>query len=230
MLQNLSLAGNYFTGRLVPSLGLLKSLQYLDLSRNMFYGPIPARINELWGLNYLNLSGNNFTGGFPSGISNLQQLRVLDLHSNDLRGDVGQLFAELRNVEYVDLSCNRFWGGLSVDSTNFSSLANTVHFVNLSRNELNGGFFSRDSIALFRNLQILDLGDNSITGELPSFSSLQNLKVLRLANNELYGSIPAELLEGSITLERLDLSGNGFTGKEWCFFVLRITISYSHYF
>lgn len=212
MLSNLSLSGNFFTGRLVPAMGSMSSLQHLDLSGNQFYGPIPARINELWGLNYLNLSSNNFTGGFPSGIHNLQQLKVLDLHLNGLWGDIQDLLKELRNVEHVDLSYNLFYGGLPVDPENISSLANTVRYVNFSHNKLNGGLFSDNSTALFRNLEVLDLGDNSLIGELPSFASLPSLKILRLGNNQLYGSVPADLLASTVPLKELDLSGNGFSG------------------
>ena len=213
MLKNLSLAGNLFTGRLVPVMGTMSSLQVLDLSGNRFYGPIPARISHLWNLNYLNLSNNNLKGGFPDGFRNLQQLRTLDLHSNEIFGDIGTLLPELRNVEYVDLSHNRFYGGISAGKEKVSSLANTVHYVNFSYNNLSGGFFDDESIVLFRSLQILDLGDNQISGELPSFGSLPNLQVLNLRNNQLFGSIPEELLESSMPLTELDLSGNGFTGK-----------------
>ncbi|GMP26264.1 hypothetical protein CsSME_00002780 [Camellia sinensis var. sinensis] len=214
MLRNLSLSGNFFTGRLVPALGFMYTLQYLDLSGNLFYGPIPARMNDLWGLNYLNLSSNNFTGVFPSGIRNLQQLYVLDLHSNQLRGDIQDLFSELRNVEFVDLSYNMFYGSLSMDLYNISSLANTVQHLNLSHNDLGGGFFKDEAIQLFRNLEVLDLGHNHINGQLPSFGSLLNLQVLRLGNNRLFGLIPEELLEDLIRLKELDLSGNGFSGKK----------------
>ncbi|KAG5067273.1 hypothetical protein AAZX31_04G201200 [Glycine max] len=213
MLRNLSLSGNDFTGRLPPSLGSLSSLQHLDLSQNKFYGPIPARINDLWGLNYLNLSNNNFKGGFPSGLSNLQQLRVLDLHANHLWAEIGDVLSTLRNVERVDLSLNRFFGGLSLAVENVSSLANTVHFLNLSCNNLNGRFFTNSTIGLFRNLQVLDLSDNSITGQLPSFGSLPALRLLRLPRNQLFGSVPEELLQTSVPLEELDLSFNGFTGS-----------------
>ncbi|XP_028102151.1 probable inactive receptor kinase At5g10020 [Camellia sinensis] len=212
MLRNLSLSGNFFTGRLVPALGFMYTLQYLDLSGNLFYGPIPARMNDLWGLNYLNLSSNNFAGVFPSGIRNLQQLYVLDLHSNQLRGDIQDLFSELRNVEFVDLSYNMFYGSLSMDLYNISSLANTVQHLNLSHNDLGGGFFKDEAIQLFRNLEVLDLGHNHINGQLPSFGSLPNLQVLRLGNNRLFGLIPEELLEDLIRLKELDLSGNGFSG------------------
>lgn len=212
MLRNLSLAGNSFTGRLVPVMGSMSSLEVLDLSGNRFYGPIPARISELWNLNYVNLSNNNLKGGFPGGFHNLQQLKTLDLHSNEISGDFGTLLSEFRNVEYVDLSHNKFYGGISAGKENVSSLANTVQYVNLSYNDLSGGFFDDESIVLFRNLQVLDLGNNQIRGELPSFGSLPNLQVLNLRNNQLYGSIPKGLLESSMPLTELDLSGNGFTG------------------
>ncbi|XVF15093.1 hypothetical protein REPUB_Repub09cG0119600 [Reevesia pubescens] len=212
-LQNLSLSGNDFTGRVAPALGSITSLRYLDLSDNRFVGTIPGRITDLYGLNFLNLSGNNFEGGLPGGFRNLQQLRVLDLHNNALQGDIGELLSELRNVEYVDLSYNEFYGGLSVGVENVSSLANTVHFVNLSHNQLNGGFLKDEAIGLFKNLQVLDLGDNLIAGELPSFGSLPGLRVLRLGKNQLFGPVPMELLEGFVPLEELDLSHNGFTGS-----------------
>nr|KJB44282.1 hypothetical protein B456_007G244000 [Gossypium raimondii] len=212
-LQNLSLSGNAFTGRVAPALGSITSLQHLDLSNNQFIGTIPGRITDLYGLNYLNLSGNKFDGGLPAGFRDLQQLRVLDLHNNALRGDIGQLFTELRNVEHVDLSYNAFYGGLSVAVENVSSLANTARFVNLSHNQLNGGFFKEEAIGLFKNLQVLDLGDNLIAGSLPSFGSLPGLRVLRLGTNQLFGPVPVELLEGSVRLEELDLSRNGFTGS-----------------
>ncbi|CAK9320629.1 unnamed protein product [Citrullus colocynthis] len=219
-LKNLSLSGNDFTGRLVPTLGTLSSLQHLDLSSNRFYGPIPERINDLYNLNYLNFSVNDFNGGFPVGRLNLNQLKVLDLHSNRLYGNIGLLVSQLRNVEYVDLSHNEFYGGLSIGSDNVSSLANTLKSFNLSYNRLNGGFFDVDSLMLFRNLVVLDMGHNQIIGELPSFGSLPNLRILRLGNNLLSGLVPGELLNRSLQLEELDLSGNAFTGS-----ILRIDSS-----
>ncbi|XP_074308669.1 putative inactive receptor kinase At5g10020 [Silene latifolia] len=212
-LRNLSLSGNSFTGRLVPQLGSISSLQYLDLSFNYFIGRVPDRIHDLWNLQYLNLSNNQFSGGYPSGIGNLQQLRVIDLSRNELWGNVGVLFSEMRNVEFVDLSCNNFSGGLPVDVANVSSLGNTVRHLNLSRNLLGGRFLSNDTLALFKSLEVLDVGDNFINGELPSFGGVFNLKVLRVPNNQLFGQIPVELLTNLVPLTELDLSGNGFSGS-----------------
>ncbi|KAL5984154.1 hypothetical protein ACLOJK_018256 [Asimina triloba] len=213
MLRNLSLAGNSFTGRLVPAVGTMTTLQHLDLSRNQFYGPIPARIMDLWGLSYLDLSLNNFSGWIPRGIQNLQQMRVLDLHSNGISGDVGTLLSELRNTEYVDISSNLFIGGLSLESQNLSSLANTVWHLNLSRNHLGGEFFKDGTMQTFKNLRVLDVGENQLSGKLPSFDPLPSLRVLWARNNVLGGSIPPELFGTSIPLEELDLSGNQFSGS-----------------
>ncbi|XP_065873711.1 probable inactive receptor kinase At5g10020 [Euphorbia lathyris] len=216
-LQNLSLSGNHFTGRLVPALGSISSLQYLDLSHNNFSGPIPARIAELWNLKYINLSVNGFDGGFPVDLKvpfrNLQQLKVLDLRSNKFGGNVLQVLSEFVNLEYLDLSNNGFYGELgSLSVDNVSGLANTVRFVNFSGNQLHGGFLKAEVIQLFRNLQVMDLSHNMINGELPSFESLRSLRELRLQNNQLFGAIPVELFNGSVPIENLDLSGNGFTG------------------
>ncbi|KAI4374150.1 hypothetical protein MLD38_012178 [Melastoma candidum] len=213
MLRNLTLSGNNFTGRIEPTFGSMASIQYLDLSDNSFYGPVPGKLNGLYSLNYLNLSMNGFSGGYPDGLNNLQQLKVFDVHGNDLWGDVGVLFQQLRNVEHIDLSSNRFFGSINVGISNASSLANTAKYLNLSHNNLNGGFFDGETLQMFTNLEVLDLGNNSITGQLPSFSSLPNLKILRLGNNLLFGSMPEALFETGSQLQELDLSGNGFTGS-----------------
>lgn len=191
----------------------MSSLQYLDLSNNDFIGRIPDRIHDLWGLQHLNLSNNQFSGGYPSGIRNLQQLRVLDLRSNELWGDIGVIFSELRNVEFMDLSCNNFSGELPGNPMNMSTLGNTVRHLNLSRNLLSGRFLTNDTLALFKSLEALDLGNNMIGGELPPFETTFNLKVLRLPNNRLFGEIPHQLLTNSVPLLELDLSGNGFSGS-----------------
>ncbi|XP_010926236.1 probable inactive receptor kinase At5g10020 [Elaeis guineensis] len=211
-LRNLTLSGNAFTGRLVPTVGTMASLQHLDLSGNQFYGPVPRRITELSRLTHLNLSRNHFTQGFPTGIWKLQQLRVLDLRSNNFWGDVAVLLSELWNAEYIDLSNNAFYGPIRMDSGNLSSLGNTLRYLNLSNNKLNGGFFSSNSLRVFKSLEVLDLGYNQLNGELPTFDSLYNLKIFRAASNQLYGYIPEALFGSTMQLMELDLSGNGFTG------------------
>ncbi|KAL6990976.1 hypothetical protein U1Q18_009096 [Sarracenia purpurea var. burkii] len=104
------------------------------------------------------------------------------------------------------------FGSLTMDLQNILSLVNLAKCLNLSHNRLGGGFFHEDIILLFMNLQILDLSDNLLSGELSSFKSLPNLQVLHLESNELYGSVLEDLLGRLIPLEELDLSNNGFPG------------------
>ncbi|XP_078429635.1 leucine-rich receptor-like protein kinase family protein [Wolffia australiana] len=212
-LRNFSLSGNNLTGRLVPMIGSMGSLQHLDLSGNQFYGPVPPRITDLWGLVHLNLSRNGFEGRFPGGLGSLQQLRVLDLSFNSLDGDVKEMLSELRNVEILDLSNNGFYGSLAVDAVNLTSLGNTAKIINLSFNRIGGGFFLGDALPSFKNLETLDVSNNRLSGELPSFDSLYNLRVLRASWNLLSGHLPQGLFGSSAALLELDLSGNGFTGQ-----------------
>ncbi|KAK1277562.1 putative inactive receptor kinase [Acorus gramineus] len=215
-LRNLSLSSNSLSGRLVPSLASLSSLVHLDLSRNLFYGPIPSRIlTDLTNLNHLNLSFNRFSGWVPdAGFGKLQQLRALDLRSNELRGDLAPLVASMRSVEYVDLSENFFYGGFPADPEDLTGLGNTLHYLNVSSNRLGGGFFSAAAMGKFRNLEVLDLGHNEFTGQMPvPFGTLFSLQVFRLGDNQFYGPVPDELLGDSFHLTEVDLGLNGFTGS-----------------
>lgn len=100
-----------------------------------------------------------------------------------------------------------------MESGNLSNLANAVKYANLSSNKLYGSFFSSDSLRLFRKLEVLDVGNNQLSGELPLFGSLRNLKTLRVGKNQLSGLIPEELFGSAMSLTELDLSGNRFTGS-----------------
>lgn len=60
------------------------------------------------------------------------------------------------------------------------------------------------------NLINLQLADNNLTGQLPSFEGLPNLEVLTLSSNDLTGTL--ENLSVLSYLERLDVSRNDFTG------------------
>ncbi|XP_052162378.1 probable inactive receptor kinase At5g10020 [Oryza glaberrima] len=213
-LQNLSLAGNAFSGRLPPGIGYLSSLRHLDLSGNRFYGPIPGRLADLSGLVHLNLSHNNFSSGFPTdGIRQLQNLRRIDLRSNSFWGNAGDLLAELRNAEYIDLSDNLFTGAVDLELESLSSIGNTVKYLNLSHNKLQGGFFRNETVGAFKNLEVLDLSNSGIAGMVPQIDAWFSLAVFRVAGNALSGVMPEALLQNSMRLVEVDLSRNGFSGS-----------------
>ncbi|KAL6841951.1 hypothetical protein ACP4OV_028463 [Aristida adscensionis] len=213
-LQNLSLAGNAFSGRLPPAIGYLSSLRHLDLSGNRFYGPIPGRLAELSGLVHLNLSHNNFTSGFPTdGIRQLQNLRRIDIRNNSFWGNAGDLLTELRNAEHIDLSHNLFTGRVDLGLESLTSIGATVKYLNLSHNQLDGGFFRNETVGAFKNLAVLDLSNNGIGGTVPRLDAWFSLEIFRVAGNGLFGMMPEALLQNSMRLVEVDLSRNGFSGS-----------------
>ena len=81
----------------------------------------------------------------------------------------------------------------------------------------NQSISSMEGICKLKNIQILDLSDNSITGSIPSnITTLNHLTSLLLDNNQLSGEIPTGI--GSLTslryllLDRNELSGSIPTG------------------
>ncbi|XP_066395330.1 probable inactive receptor kinase At5g10020 [Miscanthus floridulus] len=213
-LQNLSLAGNAFSGRLPPGIGSLSSLRHLDLSGNRFYGPIPGRLANLSSLVHLNLSHNNFTSGFPTdGIQQLQNLRRIDVRNNNFWGNATDLLAKLRNAEHIDLSDNLFTGSIDLDIESLASIGNTVKYLNLSHNKLDGGFFRNETVGAFKNLAVLDLSNNGLAGTVPRLDAWFSLEIFSVAGNGLFGMMPEALLQNSMRLVEVDLSRNGFSGS-----------------
>jgi Leucine-rich repeat (LRR) protein len=212
-LQNLSLAGNSFSGRLPPGIGSLTSLRHFDLSGNRFYGPIPGRLADLSGLVHLNLSHNNFSSGFPTdGIRQLQNLRRIDLRNNSFWGNASDLLTGLRNAEHFDLSHNLFTGRVDLELANLMSIGNTVKYLNLSHNKLEGGFFRNETVGAFKNLVTLDLSNSGVAGTVPRLDSWFSLEIFKVAGNGLFGMMPEALLQNSMRLVEVDLSRNGFSG------------------
>lgn len=63
------------------------------------------------------------------------------------------------------------------------------------------------------SLQILDLSNNRLSGELPDcWWNLQALQFMDLSNNSFSGEIPAAKASHNCSLESVHLAGNGFTG------------------
>ncbi|XP_051130466.1 receptor-like protein 50 isoform X2 [Andrographis paniculata] len=191
-----------------PKFPLLKnqsSLMMLDLSDNQIHGEIP---NWLWEvsdglLRHLNLSNNYFTHlQQPYSLRNVY-LDYLNLHSNLLGGQVPIPPA---SVYYLDLSNNEF-SSVPVDIGN--SIKRAL-FVSLANNRIGGAI--PISLCNATNLQILDLSNMSLHGEIPVCLSELNLKVLNLRRNNLRGVIP-DTFRVECALETLDLNRNFFRGE-----------------
>ena len=67
--------------------------------------------------------------------------------------------------------------------------------------------------SLLTELRILNLGDNSLTGPIPSsITELSNLHELNLRNNNLDGNIPSNIGD-ALNLQIIDLMYNNLTGS-----------------
>ncbi|KAG1331159.1 leucine-rich repeat receptor-like tyrosine-protein kinase PXC3 [Cocos nucifera] len=206
----------------------LNSLECLDLSNNSLT-IIPKSCSGLSKLKSLNLSYNNLKGSLPT-FSSLESLESLDLSFNHMEGDVGPQLDRLRRLRRLNLSANSLNGTIPVGASGgkFPSLEALVLSINHFQGEIR-------SILDYKNLTLLDLGQNNLNGSIPDdIERLSKLKTLILSSNNLTGKFPVGLAKiktlswfaanqnnfsasvpPGITdhVKILDLSYNSLTGK-----------------
>ncbi|XP_057866236.2 receptor-like protein EIX1 [Cryptomeria japonica] len=225
-LQQLNLSYNSFAGALPYKLMGPKTLKILDLHHNNFHGPlplpppsvvvldlsenqfcasIPAEIGENK-FSYLSLSHNNLSGSIPSTICEGLSMEILDFSYNSLTGKIPPSFVNCSCLEVLNLENNCLEGELPVELGNMTSLQT----LKIRGNLLNG---TLPNLGNCKQLQILDVGDNSLTGKIASnwIVELPNLKILILRSNRFVGSVPADISKVP-SLQILDLSMNSFSG------------------
>ncbi|XP_031399685.1 receptor-like protein EIX2 isoform X2 [Punica granatum] len=183
------------------------SLEFLDLSRNDLGSVIPNWLLNLSSIRHLYLA-SSFAGeaiSFPTEIiNNLHQLAFLDLRDNSMRGELPKNLSNLCHLVELQLRVNDLTGDIALGNP-FSCLQNTLRYLDLGRNKI-----SRlgDEIGYFKNLEYIDLSQNSIESPIPeSLPQLSSLKYLFLSDNKLTGRIPESIGQLS-NLEYIDLSEN----------------------
>ncbi|XP_041003005.1 putative kinase-like protein TMKL1 [Juglans microcarpa x Juglans regia] len=155
------------------------------------------------------LPSANLTGSLPRELGEFSMLQSLFLNFNSLSGTIPLELGYSSSLSEIDLGNNLLSGALAPSLWN---LCDGLVSLRLHGNSLSG---SVPEPALpnstCKNLQVLDLGNNNLTGNFPEFiTRFLGLKELDLGNNIFSGSIPQSL--SGLNLEKLNLSHNNFSG------------------
>ncbi|KAJ0228668.1 Leucine-rich repeat-containing protein [Hirschfeldia incana] len=197
----LSMDNNLFTGNIGQGLGFQPILLYLDISNNRLTGVIPSWIGELTSLTALMISNNMLEGEIPASFFNKKQIRLLDLSGNMLSGDI-PLHANSIVPQVLLLQDNHLsgiisdwpWDGQVVDLRNNRISGNIPKFSKSQNSRtvlLRGNNFTGSiprQLCDLKNIQLLDLADNMLTGIIPSCLSKTSFG-LRKEINDSYGSM-----------------------------------------
>ncbi|CAL5444139.1 unnamed protein product [Camellia sinensis] len=241
-LKALYLNSNKFNGSL-PIQGLceLKKLEELDLSYNHIEGILPPCLSNLTSLRLFDVSGNQFTGNHLSSLlGSLNSLEYIDLRHNHFEGlssfssfvnhskhEVVAITSDNNKFEveteyknwlpmfqlkvFVLPNCNL--SKHSGDFPKFLFYQNTLSFIDLSHNNLEGSF---PNWLLVNNtkLEYLSLRNNSFVGEFhlsPYYNSYTCW--MDVSDNQLIGHIQLNIGEMVPYLIHINLSRNAFGGS-----------------
>ncbi|KAH7512918.1 hypothetical protein FEM48_Zijuj12G0141300 [Ziziphus jujuba var. spinosa] len=181
----LSLFTSNITGKFPPFICDLKNLTTLVLGNNSITGEFPRAIYNCSKLEQLDLSLNYFIGTVPSDIYRLDKLTYLDLSSNNFSGEIPPTIGRMQRLTYLMLTNNLFTGSFPPEIGNLSDLL-----------MLGLGYMS-----------------NFKPSSLPSnYTQLKKLKYLWIPRSNMIGEIP-ENIGDMVSLEQVDLSTNGLSGK-----------------
>eukprot|EP01018_Ginkgo_biloba_P040346 Gb_09394 [translate_table: standard] len=135
------------------------------------------------GLEVLDLSDNKLHGKIPSSLGNCLEMVTLRLTKNNLEGEIPMEIGNSPRIETLHLNGNRLTETLSSNGLQNSSA-----------------------------LQILDVGNNKISGHIPRWlGNLSKLSILVHRAKYLEGEIPLEVTSIK-TLQILDVSHNNLSG------------------
>lgn len=207
-LTTLTLAGNRIRGEMPQSLARLTKLQDLILYDNDdLQGKLPEWLPRLTSLQHLHLAGTSMEGSLPAKMNGLKNLEFINFEGTDVDGNLNNL-KDMPKLKGIFLNNCELTEGITAELLDGWP---NLEVLDLGLNEIKGTL--PHDLFLHRQLRVIDLSDNFLTGSIPSSTwgpqddGMSKLESLNLKSNELQGTIPTEL--GKLTeLSRLDLSWN----------------------
>ncbi|KAF2910595.1 probable inactive leucine-rich repeat receptor-like protein kinase At3g03770 [Oryza sativa Japonica Group] len=201
--SNITLSEAFVLDSFVTTLARLPALHVVILVSLGLWGPLPDKIHRLSSLQVLDLSSNFLYGSIPPKLSAMPKLHTLTLDGNFFNGTMPDWFNLYSNLTVLRLQRNRLKGPIPASigkATMLSELA-------LAGNSIAGEVPQLGSL---NKLEMLDLRDNELDGELPELPTA--LVTILLSKNSLKGEIPEQF--GQLNrLQHLDLSFNFLVGK-----------------
>ncbi|KAJ0772099.1 putative leucine-rich repeat-containing, plant-type, leucine-rich repeat domain superfamily [Helianthus annuus] len=196
-----------------------RDLLQLDISNTGISSIIPPESfwRSLPNLTHLDMSQNHIKGTLILGIP--ASLRMLKLSSNEFRGGLPYLSNGSLTLAHLDLSNNFFEGTINhfICSNGVKETQNLI----LANNFLSGVI--PECWDKWPNLQVLNLENNALSGELPRMGSLMRLHWLNMQGNKISGRIPYSLMNLS-SLSILQLGQNELVGSIPAWFGTKLTL------
>ena len=208
-LQNLYIS-NIDIGN-VDGLGNAPALKELHLTNNDLTGPLPDEIFDLHAtLESLYIAHNSFSGPLSPKFGQMKKLKELYAYGNDFTGKIPVEIAKLDNLETFVLAENLLSGSLSEE---FSSMKSLKLFSAFRR--LKAGPKLHGPLPTFKNVPQLEglyLDHNKFSGSIADtfLESSLNVDLVTLGHNVLTGDVPTSL--ASFNSLQLQLEGNRITG------------------
>ncbi|KAJ4829202.1 hypothetical protein Tsubulata_045473 [Turnera subulata] len=213
-LEELFLDDTSIPRSLLLNIGALSNLKILSLNRCKLSGALPdIGWCELRKLEQLYLSNNELVGILPPCMRNLTSLLVMDLSSNQLTGNIASSpLADLISLQYLSFSSNQFRV-----PTSFASFFNhsNLKLISCDNNELIPELNPQTSAPVFQ-LNFFSMSNcrsETRMAQFPYFLYFQHdLSVLDLSDNNLGAQFPSWLLQNNTRLKRLYLKNNALVG------------------
>ena len=181
-LETLQIDVNRFHQVLPADLGNLQSLEQLEIEFNQFYGHLPISITKCPSLVFLHFSENLFSGSIPEEYGLLSKLIHFEVDKNLLTGTIPSSMGNIFTLERFNIQKNQIFGSFPVSFANLTKLRELFCSYNLLSGSIPANFSN------MHELFFIDLGPNSLTGEVTFLSGLRNLSIVYCSNNFFHGN------------------------------------------